>query len=296
MIAVIGATGFTGRRVVVQLCRLYPDEELVAVVRSGGRRDLLANPQVSFRSAELAEPGTLRRAFRGARLVVSAISPALGHTSKLVAAISAAKPEQVIFFSTISVFSTLKTHIREVATEAEGVVADSGLPATILRPTMVYGRPGDRNIERLLPTPVALHARSRPWCRPPATCTCRRSGNRRGAGTRNKGTIGRSYNLPGPRPMPFIELIGKAAIAVGRRRPIFVHVPLLFAHPMVRLWSATGLRPRIRADQLLRLRENKQVDPDLAMQDFGYSPREFDHGVAEEAALLGLAGPGIARE
>lgn len=296
MIAVIGATGFTGQRIVRLLCLQHPDDELVAIVRSGSRQELLANDQVSFRFAELTDLGALRRAFAGARLVVSAISSGLGHTPSLVSALEATKPEQVIFFSTMSVYSTVRTNTRDVLIEAERVIGHSGLPATIFRPTMVYGRPGDRNIERLL---RFLHASPFVPLLDPGTGLHQpvhvddvAIAVGRASATRD--TIGRSYNLPGPRPIRFIELIRSAAVAVGRR-PILIHVPLWLAYPTVRAWSTTGLWPRIRTDQLRRLGENKLADADSAMRDFGYASREFDQGVAEEATLLGLAGPGTAR-
>jgi len=293
MIAVVGATGFTGRRIVAQLRNHYPDEELVAIVRSESRREVLANQQISFRTADLADANALRQAFERARLVISAISLAFGHAPNLVAALEATKPERVIFFSTTTVFSSVRTSTRDVLIQSERVIADSGLRATLFRPTMVYGRPGDRNIERLLR--FLRHSPLMPVLGPG-------TGIHQpvhvddlaiavGQASANSKTIGRSYNLPGPRPMRFIELIRSAAAAVDRR-PILIHVPLWFAYPTVRAWSTTGLWPRIRADQLLRLGEDKQAEADDAMRDFGYSPREFDQGVEEEAGLLGLVDRG----
>lgn len=293
MIAVIGATGFTGRRVVPQLCGQHPDEEVVAIVRSGSRQETLGNERVSFRTAELADIAALRQALTGARLVVSVISLGLGHTPNVLAALLATSPDQVIFFSTRSVYSSVRTDTRDVLIEAERLIADSGLPATLFRPTMVYGRPGDRNIERLLRflrhSPFMPVLGSGTGLQQPVHVDDLAIAVGQASATRE--TIGRSYNLPGPRPMRFIDLIRSAGVAVGRR-PILIHLPLWLAYPMVRAWSTTGLWPRIRVDQLLRLGENKQADAGDAMRDFGYSPREFDQGVAEEAALLGLVGQG----
>jgi uncharacterized protein YbjT (DUF2867 family) len=297
MIAVIGATGFTGRRVVPQLCKQHPNEEVVAVVRSESRQELLANERVSFRTAEFADLGALQRALTGARLVVSVTSLGLGHTPNLLAALVATSPDQVIFFNTMSVYSTVRTNTRDALIEAERLIADSGLPATLFRPTMVYGRPGDRNIERLL-----RFLRSSPFMpvlgrgtglHQPVHVDDLAIAVGRALGV--KQTIGRSYNLPGPRPMRFIELIHEAARAVGRR-PILIQVPLGLAYPMVRAWSMTGLWPRLRPDQVLRLAADKQADPGPAIREFGYSPRDFYQGVTDEAALLGLGGPRIARD
>jgi uncharacterized protein YbjT (DUF2867 family) len=297
MIVVIGATGFTGQRVVAQLSQQYPGEELVAVIRSGAARNAFSNEQVSFREVDLTDPGALLTAFAGARLVVSAVSLGLGHTPRLVAALDATKPDQVIFFSTRSVYSSVRTDTRDDLIEAERWIANSGLRTTLFRPTMVYGRPGDRNVERLLrflrrSAFMPVLGRGTGLHQPVHVDDVAMAVARASA---TKETVGRSYNLPGPRPMPFTELVHSAAAAVARR-PILIHVPLRLAYPTVRIWSRTGLWPRIRTDQLLRLGENKQADAEEAIRDFGYAPREFDQGVAEEAVLLGLVGPGIRRE
>jgi hypothetical protein len=51
----------------------------------------------------------------------------------------------------------------------------------------------------------------------------------------------------------------------------------------------TRLPMRLRAEQILRIAEDKAFDHDDARKDFGFSPRSFEQGVAEEARLLGLS-------
>jgi nucleoside-diphosphate-sugar epimerase len=296
MIAVIGATGFTGRRVVAHLRQQYPDEELVALVRSGSRRELLANERVSYRTADLADLDGLRQAFRGARLVASAVSLGFGTAPNLVAALLAARPQHVIFFSTMAIYSTLPLESRDIRMEAERFIAESGLPATIFRPTMIYGRPGDRNIERLLKflrrSPVMPVVGPGTTLQQPVHVDDLAAAV--GLTFQTRETIGRSYNLPGPRPMSFLEVVRAAARSIDRG-PMLIPVPLWLAHSTVRGWSKTGLWPRIRAEQVLRLAENKQADAGPAARDFGYSPRDFDQGVTEEATLLGLAPSRVVR-
>jgi hypothetical protein len=50
-----------------------------------------------------------------------------------------------------------------------------------------------------------------------------------------------------------------------------------------------GLRMGIRAEQLERLAEEKAFSHEAAARDFGFRPRSFEQGIAEEAAELGLA-------
>ena len=104
-------------------------------------------------------------------------------------------------------------------------------------------------------------------------------------------TAGHYYNLPGPRPITFLDLVREAGHALGRE-PRILKVPLGPGAWLARAWSITGLWPRIRHEQLQRLQENKTFDPGPAADQFCYSPRDFSAGVRQEVELLGLLEPG----
>ena len=150
MIAVLGATGFTGHRIVHALSDWAPEEAIVAVVRSTSDRSRLAATRAEFRVADLSDDRGLIRALRGARVVVSAVSLGFGHAAGICTAITAIEPAHAVFFSTTSIATRVPNASREIRVRAEQRIQTSGMPATIVRPTMIYGRPGDRNIERLL--------------------------------------------------------------------------------------------------------------------------------------------------
>jgi uncharacterized protein YbjT (DUF2867 family) len=289
MIAVIGATGFTGRRVVLQLRQQFAEEDLVAVVRPTSRREWLQDHEVSIRTADLDDIGALREAFAGARFIVSTVSMGFGHAPNLVAALQAVRPDHAIFFSTMSIYSQVVSRSRGTRIEAEQLITGSGLPYTIFRPTMIYGRPGDRNIERLLRflrrSPLMPIIGNGAGLQQPAHVDDLAAAV--GSALARSVTIGHSYNLPGPRAMRFTELVHQAAQVLGRK-PMFIHVPAALARSAVRVWSLTGLWPAVRPEQVARLTENKHADPSRANREFGFAPREFQLGVREEAALLGL--------
>jgi hypothetical protein len=56
-----------------------------------------------------------------------------------------------------------------------------------------------------------------------------------------------------------------------------------------RLYERFGAAPRIRAEQILRLGENKAFPIVDAERDLGYAPRPFAEGIRAEARALGLA-------
>ena len=57
----------------------------------------------------------------------------------------------------------------------------------------------------------------------------------------------------------------------------------------VRGYEMLATRPRIRAEQLQRLAEDKAFSIDDAVRDLGYAPRPFAEGILAEARALGLA-------
>jgi len=152
---------------------------------------------------------------------------------------------------------------------------------------MIYGAPGDRNIERLLRV-----LRKAPVVPIPA------GGDRLQQPVHvgdlaqalvdlllTEDTIGMTYDVAGPEPLSFRRLVEEAKEAVSSRSRL-MGVPLAPA-----IWAARGYErlvshPRIRAEQLERLAEDKAFSVQAAQRDWGYAPRPFALGVAEEAAAL----------
>jgi len=293
VISVIGATGFTGHRVVRALRKADPGERIVAVVRPTSDRSRLASTGAEFRLADLGDVRALTLALRGTRTVVCAASLGFGHANDICTAIAASEPRHAVFFSTTSVVTRVPNRSRAIRIGAEEMIRSSGIPATIVRPTMIYGRPGDRNIERLLnllsKSPVIpVLDRGRALQQPVhvddladaviAILRCRER------------TIDRTYALPGPEPLSFSLLVKQAGAALGRR-PLLLPVPVTMARSIARIWSRTRMWPRVSVEQVDRVLEDKSFSCREAGSDFGYEPRSFAAGVALEAKLLGLAGP-----
>ena len=100
--------------------------------------------------------------------------------------------------------------------------------------------------------------------------------------------VGSLYNVAGPEPLPFAELLRTCARAVGSRTRL-VPVPLAPLVTLARGYERLSRHPRIRAEQLLRLGEDKAFAIDDAIRDLGYAPRPFADGIGDEARALGLA-------
>jgi uncharacterized protein YbjT (DUF2867 family) len=103
-------------------------------------------------------------------------------------------------------------------------------------------------------------------------------------------TAGACYDLAGPEPLAFAELLRLSSAAVGC--PVrLLPVPLSPVVALTRGYERLSRRPRIRAEQWERLAEDKAFSIDAAARDLAYAPRSFARGIREEAAALGLAAP-----
>jgi nucleoside-diphosphate-sugar epimerase len=99
---------------------------------------------------------------------------------------------------------------------------------------------------------------------------------------------GRVYEVAGPKPLTFTRLLSASAEAVASRTR-FVPVPMTPALAAIRGYERLSKRPRIRAEQLLRLAEDKAFRIEDAERDLDYAPRSFESGIQQEARALGLA-------
>jgi nucleoside-diphosphate-sugar epimerase len=187
------------------------------------------------------------------------------------------------------VTTVLHPPAKQVRLAAEEEIRRSALDWTILRPTMIYGDAGDRNLSRLLrlltKTPVLpVPGRGSGLHQPVHVADVAAAVL---AAAQRPAAVGSLYNVAGPEPLPFGELLRACARAVGSGTR-FLAVPLALLVTLARGYERISRQPRLRAEQLLRLGEDKAFAIDDAVRDLGYAPRSFADGIAEEARLLGL--------
>jgi uncharacterized protein YbjT (DUF2867 family) len=293
---VIGGSGFLGGFVLGEASRR--GHETVALARSPAAAQAVAGRGAQPVTGNLDDAAELDRVFAAAHCdtLVNLASLGFGHAPAIIAAASEAGISRGVFVSTTALTTTLAVPAKRVRLAAEQRIRGSALKWTILRPTMIYGAPGDRNLSRLLtvlrhapllPVPGGGRHLQQPVHVADVADAVLNAAQRPAA-------AGMTYDVAGPRPLTLAELLRTSAQAIASRTR-FVPVPLTPLVTMARGYERLSQHPRIRAEQLLRLAEDKAFAIDSAARDLGFDPRPFATGIRAEAQAMGLAPPGPAQ-
>ena len=278
---VTGGTGFTGSYVVPLL--LKNGYEVHCLYRSGSDRTALKQPTVAWVLGNLSDPQALSASMRGTEALVNIASLGFGHADSILRAAKEAGIRRAVFVSTTAIFTQLNAKSKTVRLAAETAIENSGLQYTILRPTMIYGSPRDRNMWRLIRflrySPIVPVFGDGDYLQQPiyvgdvaqaiVSCLC------------NDQTIGKSYNIAGKAPLTYDQIID----TIGRlmnKRIWKVHIPSAPVVNILRFFERMHILFPIKAEQVLRLNENKNFSWDEAAEDFGFSPLSFEQGIQFE--------------
>jgi uncharacterized protein YbjT (DUF2867 family) len=287
---VVGGSGFLGGYVLREAA--LRGHQALALARGPEAARTVTGHGAQPLAGDLDDARGLDEAFAAARCeaLVCLASLGYGHGPAIVAAAEEAGLGRAVFVSTTAVTTTLHPPTKQIRLAAEQQIRGCGLDWTILRPTMIYGAAGDRNLSRLL----RLLNRS-PVLPVPATGGCLHQPVHVAdvaaavlAAVQRPEAVGSLYNVAGPEPLPFAELLRACARAVGSSTRL-VPVPLAPLLLLARGYEVLSRHPRIRPEQLRRLTENKAFAIDDAIRDLDYAPRTFARGIDDEARMLGLA-------
>jgi nucleoside-diphosphate-sugar epimerase len=288
-VLVTGATGFTGSRVVPLL--LQNGFEVRCFVRADSDHSPLSALRVEWAAGDLSDAESLTFALRGVDALVNIASLGFGHADNIIASVRAAGVKRALFISTTAIFTQLNAGSKSVRVAAESAIQSSGLDFTILRPTMIYGSPRDRNMWRLIRllriTPIMpVFGDGQSFQQPIFVDDVAQAVR---LALQNDVTICKSYNIAGQEPLTYNQVIDAAASALGGR-VWKLHLPFM---PIVRVLQFTermGLRLPVKAEQVLRLNENKAFSYEEAQRDFGFRPRSFEEGIEAEVGIISSNG------
>ncbi len=282
---VTGGTGFTGSRLVPLL--LQEGYQVRCLYRPTSDRSTLlsAHPDIEWVEGDLSRTQPLASAMHGSDVLVNRASLGFGHADSILHAAQTVGIERASFISTTAIFTRLNAKSRQVRVAAELSIEMSGLQYTIIRPTMIYGSPRDRNIWRLirflryspvipvfggglsLQQPIYVDDVAR------AVVGCLSSAK----------TVCKSYNIAGKHPLTYNEVID--TIAGQLKKQVWKwHIPSTPVIALLSFFEHLRIPLPIKAEQVQRLNENKNYSTSEAERDFGFRPLSFEEGVGFEIA------------
>ncbi len=288
-VAVTGALGFVASRLLPRL--IERGARVVALVRPGRDASRLERLGVAVRRAELSAP-VPPAAFEGCAAAVHLAGMSL--VPPLVDPLERAGVRRVVCVSSAGVYTRLESPAAEAKRAGErALAASTRLEGVVLRPSMIYGAAGDRNVERLVrwvarwpvvPLPGGGHTLQQPVHVDDLVDAIL-------AGLERPEAAGGTFDVGGPRSFPLREMVAMVARACGRRIWV-LPIPIGPVHRAIVTARRAGLATPIRPEQVLRLRESKAVDIEPARRSLGFDPRTFEAGIDIEARhVLGRPGP-----
>jgi uncharacterized protein YbjT (DUF2867 family) len=280
-VLVTGATGFTGSRLVPLL--LKNGFEARVFVRPTSDRSPLSALKVDWAMGDFANPETFTAALHGVEVLVNIASLGFGHAESILRSAKEAGVKRGIFISTTAIFTQLNAGSKSVRLAAEEAIQASDLDYTILRPTMIYGSKRDRNMWRLIRllriTPIMPIFGDGESLQQPIFVDDVAEAVLLALQT--DATIGKSYNIAGKAPLTYNQVIDTVTSTLGKR-VWKLHLPYMPIVRMLQFTERMKLRLPIKAEQVLRLNENKAFSYEEAQRDFGFNPRSFEEGIRAE--------------
>ncbi len=282
-----GGSGFLGGHAIPLL--VARGHSVSALSRSHDAAERVAQLGARPVAGDLDDPASIDQAFAasGADALVNLASLGFGHAPAIVAAAEDAGLERAVFVSTTAIVTSVDARTKQTRRSAEDMIKASALDWTILRPTMIYGTPADRNMVRLLrllrrTSLVPVPGGGRRLQQPVHVDDLAHAVV---AALDAPAAVHRTFDVAGPEALTFEQVIEQAACAVGRRARV-VPVPLAPAVSALSLYERVATRPRLKSEQLHRLAEDKAFDISAARRDLAFAPRPFAEGIRQEAAML----------
>lgn len=272
---VIGASGRSGLALCQALAQcgaaFVPVVRDAAKWRSGG---IAVAPRV----ADLTDPVSLSLALTGARRIVSC-----AHARHTAAILTASAPDaQLVLLGSTRRFTRWPDDHGNGVLAGEAALRGSGRVGVMLHPTMIYGAQGEDNVQRLaallrrlpvVPLPGGGRALVQPIYQDDVTCCLL-------AAIAADWTAPEVIVIAGPRALPYADFVRAVAGAAGLARPRIVPVPGWLLRAGAPLTALAPRVPRIRADELRRLLEDKAFDIGPMVTRLRVQPRELSDGLA----------------
>jgi len=283
-IIVSGADGFTGRFVCKEL--KSRGISFSVILRPNSSSKWMIKNKIKFYFADLNNIEDLTKILKGNECLINIASIGFGSASKIVKSCENAHIKRVIFISSTSIFTKLNARSKKIRINAEKTIINSNLNWTILRPTMIFGSPKDRNMIKLINwidkvpfIPIfgkgnnfqqPIYVRDLAWSIVEII--------------EKSETFRRIFNLSGSVPLTFNEIVKIISKNLGKK-PLMLYLPYSFFSKLLSFFEFLGFKAFIKSEQIMRLNEDKIFSHIEAKNVFGYKPTEFKKAIFEEIKI-----------
>lgn len=297
MLLVTGITGHSGRWFLKRLAdENYPGKiRCVMQTNRGSSTDKYTifkdcNLDIEFAVGDLNDKAFLLESLKSVDTLLHIAGIKL--SPDLVAAAAESGVNWMILVHTTGRYSKYKSASEEYIRIEDSILAycnstheeEHALNCTVLRPTMIYGSSGDRNMYRLIEYLdkhrfFPLFGDGSNLMQP---VHARDLGNAYYDVLMHPDrTMNKEYNLSGKEPLTYLNLIKIIQSNLVNRARI-IRIPITFSIFAAKIYNALFKNAIITVEQVLRMQEDKAFSHEDARQDFGYDPVSFEEGIKEE--------------
>jgi uncharacterized protein YbjT (DUF2867 family) len=288
---VTGGTGFVGKRVVRAL--LAHGFLVRCLVRPGSEHDLKGFESIDRVPGDALKPDGLAPSVEGCSALIHLIGIIRENrgrgitfervhaqaTRDMLALARAAGVRRYVQMSALGSRAYARSRYHRTKWEAEEAIRASDLEWTIFRPSIIFG-PGDafvstlaRMVKRLPVVPVLGDGRYRLQPIPVEQVA---EGFARAL--RAPASVRQTYEVAGPTPYAFVDLLDEIGRALGRPRVRKIHIPLGPVRAMTRAFDWLPFYP-VSSDQLTMLEEESVTDPSRFFADLRVNPEPLPAGL-----------------
>lgn len=297
-VLVTGGTGFVGTHLTNALLRAGHSVAVLARHPDAARNRY--NRPVESVAGDVRDPASIARAAAGRDAVIHLVGIIFERgdqtfdrmhreaAANVVAAMKTAGVRRLLHMSAMGASDDSPAEYGRTKAAGERVVRESGLDWTIVRPSIVFG-PGDGFVSGLAPIvrwnpgfipvigkgetrfmPVSVYDVARVFVE----------------ALEKPETIGKTFDVGGPRVFTLNEIYREIATVVGKRRKRLIHFPLWFGRFLAARFEGAARRgwldgPPLTADQLRSLGRDNVADVSATLAAFGGAWRELRPGMRE---------------
>ena len=279
-ILVSGGAGLLGQGF-LQVLREFGEHEVRCLVRPTTRIERLKGFEIHY--GDTRDTGSIEKALR--RIDAFVHIAGIECTPQVLKAMHRAGVERLVAVSSTSAHSSFSFRSAPLLSN-EALLARSDLRWTVVRPSMIYGSELDHNMHKLLCfldrfSVFPLFGSGENLWQPVYYEDLARAMYEALVRKAADGI----YDLPGARPLRYVDLVRVAAGALGKKVRI-LRIPSEPVRRGLLIAEKFGVRLPVKSEQVLRLREDKAYPYEKAREELDYAPRAFEEGIALEVSRL----------